>query len=121
MDNKEIFSRNLRKYMALHDKTRKEVAEALGFSYFTFTDWVKGKKYPRMDKVEKLANYFGILKSDLIEDKPMSEMQKNNDTLTDIIVELRADADFCEIVKNLYALDKDKRAAVGQMLNALLK
>lgn len=51
------------------EKSRKEVSEALGVSYYTFSDWVNGKKYPRMDKVEKLANYFGILKSDLIEDK----------------------------------------------------
>jgi transcriptional regulator with XRE-family HTH domain len=56
-------------YMDINNKSRKEVSEALGVSYYTFTDWVKGKKYPRMDKVEKLADYFGILKSDLIEDK----------------------------------------------------
>ena len=69
MDNKNIFSINLKRYMKENDKSRKEVCEALGVSYYTFSDWVNGKKYPRMDKVEKLANYFGILKSDLIEDK----------------------------------------------------
>ena len=55
--------------MKENDKSRREVSEALGVSYYTFSDWVNGKKYPRMDKVEMLANYFGILKSDLIEDK----------------------------------------------------
>ena len=69
MDNKNVFSINLKRYMKEHDKSRKEVSDALGVSYYTFSDWVNGKKYPRMDKVEKLANYFGILKSDLIEDK----------------------------------------------------
>ena len=69
MDNKNIFSINLKRYMKENDKSRKEVCEALGVSYYTFSDWVNGKKYPRMDKVEMLANYFGILKSDLIEDK----------------------------------------------------
>ena len=69
MDNKNIFSINLKRYMKENDKSRREVCEALGVSYYTFSDWVNGKKYPRMDKVEKLANYFGILKSDLIEDK----------------------------------------------------
>lgn len=67
MDNKSIFASNLQKYMNLNNKTRRDVCDALGFSYYTFTDWVKGKKYPRMDKVEMLANYFGIQKSDLIE------------------------------------------------------
>lgn len=69
MEHKEIFSANLKRYMALNGKTRKEVCEALGYSYFTFSDWVNGKKMPRMDKVEQLANYFGIMKSDLIENK----------------------------------------------------
>lgn len=69
MNNKNIFAANLQMYMDINNKSRKEVSEALGVSYYTLTDWVNGKKYPRMDKVEKLANYFGILKSDLIEDK----------------------------------------------------
>lgn len=68
MEHKEVFSENLKKYMALNGKSRKEVCQALGYSYFTFSDWVNGKKMPRMDKVEQLANYFGIKKSDLIEE-----------------------------------------------------
>lgn len=68
MEHKEVFSRNLQKHMALNGKSRKEVCQALGYSYFTFSDWVNGKKMPRMDKVEQLANYFGIKKSDLIEE-----------------------------------------------------
>ena len=75
MDNKNIFSVNLKKYMQENGKSRREVSEALGVSYYTFSDWVNGKKYPRMDKVEKLANYFGILKSDLIEDKQKQPAQ----------------------------------------------
>ena len=69
MEHKVVFSENLKMYMALSGKSRKEICEALGYSYFTFSDWVNGKKMPRMDKVEQLANYFGILKSDLIEEK----------------------------------------------------
>lgn len=67
MDNKEVFSRNLVYYMELKQKSRKEVADTIKVSYFTFTDWVKGKTYPRMDKVEKLAKYFNIKISDLVE------------------------------------------------------
>ena len=69
MNNKNIFAMNLKRYMQEKEKSRKEVSEAIGVSYYTFSDWVNGKKYPRMDKVERLASYFGILKSDLIEDK----------------------------------------------------
>jgi transcriptional regulator with XRE-family HTH domain len=72
MDHKTIFSDNLKRKMQEAGKTRMDICNALGFSYYTVTDWVKGKKMPRMDKVEKLAKYFGCLISDLIE-----EEQKN--------------------------------------------
>lgn len=73
MDNKHIFSKNLKRIMEERQVSRKDIAEVLGISYFTVTDWVTGKKFPRMDKVELLANYFGILKSDLIEERNSSE------------------------------------------------
>lgn len=69
MDNKNVFASNLKRYMEVKGKTRNDISETLGISYFTVSDWVNGKKYPRMDKVEMLANYFGIQKSDLIENK----------------------------------------------------
>jgi transcriptional regulator with XRE-family HTH domain len=68
MDNKKIFSTNLNRLMAIHNKSRKDIAQVLGLSYFTVSDWVNGKKYPRMDKVELLARYFGVTKSELIEE-----------------------------------------------------
>ena len=70
LSNKDVFARNLQRYMESRGKSRRDVCEDLGFSYYTFSDWVNGKKYPRMDKVEMLARYFGIKKSDLIEDDP---------------------------------------------------
>lgn len=68
LGNKEIFSRNLNRYLRLSGKTQKEVAAAVKISTSTFCDWVKGRAYPRMDKVQLLAEYFGIRKSDLVED-----------------------------------------------------
>lgn len=67
--NKIVFSRNLRELMRQRGKDRKQVCADLGFKYTTFTDWYNGNKYPRIDKIEMLADYFGVLKSDLIEDK----------------------------------------------------
>lgn len=80
MDNKYIFSKNLKRLMTVKNVNRKEIADVLGISYFTISDWVNGKKYPRMDKVELLANYFGVLKSDLIEME--SDTTPSSQTLT---------------------------------------
>lgn len=121
MDNKSIFARNLKKYMDINGKSRKEVSQALGVSYYTFSDWANGKKYPRMDKVEMLANYFGIQKSDLIEEKLTPEKERDNDAIVSIIVRMRMDKDFLSVVEALNALDADKLNGVKEMLKAFAK
>lgn len=75
LGNKEVMAKNIQYYMALNGKTRNDMCEALGVKYTTFTDWVKGNVYPRIDKIELMANYFGINKADLVEEhsnKPTS-------------------------------------------------
>lgn len=67
-DQKKIFSKNLQKYINESGKTQKEIAEELGFSISTFGSWCTGQKMPRMDKIQRLADYFGIKKSDLVEE-----------------------------------------------------
>jgi repressor LexA len=75
LGNKEIFAKNLNYYMELNNKDRNDVARDLDLPYTTVTGWCNGEFYPRIDKIEKLAIYFGIEKSDLIENK---EQQNNN-------------------------------------------
>ncbi len=68
LGNKEIFAKNLAFYLERSGRDQKEVAEVVGVAPSTFNEWMRAKKYPRIDKIEMLANYFGILKSDLIEE-----------------------------------------------------
>lgn len=75
LGNKEIFSRNLRRYMKINNKDRNDVSRDLGIPYSTLTDWYNGNIYPRIDKIQLLANYFGIQKSDLVENN--SNINKN--------------------------------------------
>ncbi|MBQ9862115.1 MAG: helix-turn-helix transcriptional regulator [Clostridia bacterium] len=55
---------------------RNQLCADLGLKYSTVSEWLSAKKYPRIDKIELLANYFGVHKSDLIE----SERVKDNPT-----------------------------------------
>ena len=123
MDNKNIFASNLKRYMALNEKSRKDIIEALGISYYTVTDWVNGKKYPRMDKVEMLAQYFGILKSDLIEDKSEEHrtMQQKNSTLADLTVRMRSDKEFFSLLEGINQLNPEQLASIKQVVDAFLK
>ena len=79
--NKEIFARNLAYYVGRSGKQQKELAEIVGVSTSTFNDWMKGKKYPRIGKIERLAEYFGILKSDLIEDKSKDKKEESPESI----------------------------------------
>ena len=81
--NKEVFSKNLRFYLERTDKTQKEIALAIGVTPASLNEWLKGKKYPRIDKIELLARYFGILKSDLIEEKGINKTLPQMQTLTE--------------------------------------
>jgi repressor LexA len=69
---KAIFSENLNSYIAKSEKTQLEIAKSIGVSPQTFNTWCKGVAIPRMGKVQALADYFNINKSDLIEDKKLN-------------------------------------------------
>lgn len=122
--SKEVFAANLQRYMDAFGKNQKEIAEIAGVSAPTVHDWLKAKKYPRIDKIEILSEYFHILKSDLIEERSDEhiQMQKKNDTLANVIVRLRTDDSFLSVVEALYTIeDKEKLRSVEQMLSAFLK
>lgn len=117
--NREIFSKNLKYYMEKKNITQKEMAEIVGVATSTFNDWMKAKKYPRIDKIEIMANHFGILKSDLIEEKMTAEKSKKNDALADIVVRLKTDNEFLSVVETIAQLNDDDLEKVKRMLVAL--
>ena len=90
LGNKEIMAKNIKKYMDLKRIDRAKLSSDLNISYTTVSDWVNGKTYPRIDKIEMLANYFGITKSQLVEDNNINkdilpiynELNQNNQTKT---------------------------------------
>ena len=116
--SKEVFAKNLRYYMESRGKNQKELAEIVGVSAPTMNEWLKAKKYPRIDKIEILAKYFGILKSDLIEEKneEHNEMKKMNDTLTDIVLRMQTDSEFFSVVEALHKLDPKKLTSLSDFL-----
>lgn len=117
MGNKDILAKNLRKYISESGKDRTTVAEDLGFPYSTVTDWVNGKKYPRINNIEKLAEYFNVSKSELIED--FEEIKKDNDRLAIIVMKLRTNKDLLDVVERLSYLDKNKLESLRKLLDIL--
>lgn len=83
LGNKDIFAKNLKYYMDYYEKDRTKICDDLDIPYTTFTDWYNAKTYPRIDKIELLANYFDIKKSDLIENK-YKDINFDNAEIVDI-------------------------------------
>lgn len=68
LDQKRIFSKNLNRLLDNTDKKQVDIAAAIGVSPQTFNTWVKGVAIPRMGKIQALADYFGVPKSDLVDE-----------------------------------------------------
>ena len=110
--NKEVFAQNLVYYVKRSGKDQKELAEIVGVSPSTFNEWTKAKKYPRIDKIEILANYFGILKSDLIE-------VKNEETNSPDQLILTEGEEM--LLKLFRQIPEENRALVLEMIRAAVK
>lgn len=79
-DYKKVFAKNLSNLLARNKKTQADLVADLKLNKSTVSTWVNGTKMPRMNKIEQLANYFGVEKSDLIEDKSDTNEQYYNDS-----------------------------------------
>ncbi|MGI6309679.1 MAG: helix-turn-helix domain-containing protein [Bacilli bacterium] len=88
LENKKVFSENLKYYMKLYNKDRNSICKDLNFKYTTVRDWVKGRTYPRIEKIEMLANYFRVQKSDLIEEKTKDVEKKELQQLATVMRKL---------------------------------
>lgn len=78
-DYKKVFAKNLNNLLARNKKTQADLVADLKLNKSTVSTWANGTKMPRMNKIEQLANYFGVEKSDLIEAKSDTNEQYYND------------------------------------------
>lgn len=110
--NKEIFAKNLAYYLEKSGRDQKVVAEVVGVAPSTFNEWMKAKKYPRIDKIEMLANYFGVLKSDLIEEVSENGYSPSEPQLTE------GEKLMLELFRRI---PEDRQSAALELLRAALK
>ncbi len=58
---------NLNRLMEHHDVTQLELAEYMNVSQATISNWCKGSKMPRMDKIDKLCQFFNVSRTELMD------------------------------------------------------
>lgn len=62
------FAKNLKKLMDSHQYNQEDIAKICGTSRQIVSEWLNGKKYPRMDKVQAILDHFNIPLNALITD-----------------------------------------------------
>ncbi|EGQ0292739.1 LexA family transcriptional regulator [Staphylococcus pseudintermedius] len=91
LGNKEVMSKNIRRLMKENNVDRKQLSTDLKVKYTTLSDWINAKTYPRIDKIELLANYFNVNKSDLVEDKTKQQIDTLPVTAIPVVAKISAE------------------------------
>jgi len=120
---KKIFSTNLNKYMQLNNKDQIDLVNDLGFNKSAVSTWCNATRLPRMDKVDTLAKYFGVKRSDLIEDK-MDKVQEEyyfNDETKEMAQEIYENKELSLLFDAARDADPEDLQTVHTMLLALKK
>ena len=120
LGNKRVFSENLLHYLAKHGEMQKDIATVAGVSSGTVTDWIKMRSYPRMDKIQLLAEHWGIDMSDLVEKHSVDNRYYLQKEAQMIAEELARNPDTLLFFQNYQKLSPENREIVKAMINSLI-
>lgn len=109
---RKIFSSNLKYYLSLYGKTQTDLVNDLGFDKSAVSTWCNGTRLPRMDKVDMLTQYFGIRRSDLLEDRSEAER---------MVSEFACNLEEQELLKAYRKASEDTKNAVAAVLGVQRK
>lgn len=110
---KRIFAKNLNYYISVNGKQQNEVAKDIGENPSTLNMWCKGNSLPGLSKIQKLADYFHIGKSDLTDEKLDSDPALDARIISDV--------ETVEMIRKFYNLSLDDRNAIKHIIESLYK
>lgn len=67
---------NIRRLRESHGMTQADIAKIAGVTDKAVSTWENGLKIPRMGALEKIAAYFGVTKSALVDDADITKRDK---------------------------------------------
>ena len=59
-EKKNLFSVRLKELRLQHGFSQEELAEQIGIKQNSYSDWENGKSKPNYEKLEKIADFFGV-------------------------------------------------------------
>ncbi|MFR6448302.1 MAG: transcriptional repressor LexA [Peptoniphilus grossensis] len=123
----DVLVKNLIFYLKKLGLTQTEFARELGYPETTVSNWFNKNTYPRPDKIQEMANYFGVRRTDLTENNEEQQAPLKNAKSVPIIgtiaagspllaeenivdyflIDSRVDADFGLTVKGESMINAD--------------
>ena len=116
IEQRQIFCENLNRIMNERGYAQVDVAAAIDVSPSRFNTWMQGKAIPRMGKLQALADYFGIPKSELIE-KHVPDLEP--DVINDLLQELKSDPQIRMLLSSTKDLDEESITLLIDMAKKL--
>ena len=113
---KEVFARNLKMFLESRGKQPVDIVNDLGIPFSTVSNWINGLKLPRMGKIEMLADYLGVEKSDLLEEKDRYYI---NDDARDLAQFLFENPDYRVLFDASRKVKKEDIEFVKQMIDRM--
>ncbi len=115
-----LFAQNLNHYLQTNGKTQVDLANHLGVSTSAVSAWCRGTKIPRMDKVDAMCKYFGIKRSDLMEDRNnKSNSYYLNDDARDIADFLYSNPEYKVLFDATRKVKKDDILFVKELIDRM--
>lgn len=106
-----IFARNLTNFVAQSGKQQREIASDLGFNQKTFNGWCRALSMPTMGKVQALADYFGIGKSDLLDENKNEDGFRLSPQERDLVISYRKADDLTkQMIQRLLDMKPQNKA-----------
>ncbi len=96
-----VIARNIQNCMTDRGLSQKELAAALGVSQASISNWCQGIKMPRMDKIDRICDFFGIKRSYLLCDHSSQGRSTPYKEAINVIIEERPELeDLFEALEN---------------------
>ena len=121
LGNKEVFAENFNYYLKRSGERKIDIARVMGVSACTISDWTKMRTYPRMDKVQMLAEYWNIEMSDLVEKHTFENKNYAKKEAHKMSAELISDKDALELYSLIKRLSPSQKDMVKTLVMSLLK
>ncbi|VGU23926.1 repressor protein [Streptococcus pyogenes] len=103
--NREIFSTNLNMLMAKKNIKQIDIHNKLGIPKSTITGYVKGRSLPTAGNVQKLADFFGVLKSDIDPRFDSNNIETNSNIIPSTLQKVTSTLSQLEHKRQLNVLD----------------